>query len=222
MPHRFVRNAAAAAVLATALGAGSATVASPLLAQGGAPRTAPIAQITPYAGYMFFGDFLKGPIGTSISSANGPLYGAQLGVNLTRNVALIGNVARASGDLQVGVPFLGGLSVGQSSAWLYDGGIQLSAPLGARAALPITPFVQLGAGAISYDVNASVLETKATNFAANAGVGVDVGFGGGVALRLLAKDYVGRFDVKQATSLGGVNGDLSHNIGVSAGVKLEF
>jgi hypothetical protein len=220
MPHHFVRSAAATATLA-AIAAGSALLA-PLRAQGPAPRATPLVQITPYAGYMFFGDFLEGPVGTSLSSANGPLYGAQLGVNLTRNVALIGNVARASGDLQVGVPFLGGLSVGRSSAWLYDGGIQLSAPLGARASLPITPFLQLGAGAITYDVNASVLKTNATNFAANAGVGVDVGLGGGVALRVLAKDYVGRFDVKQATSVGGVDGTLSHNVGVSAGVKLEF
>lgn len=220
MPHRFVRSAAAATTLA-ALAAGSA-IAAPLHAQRLAPRAAPLVQVTPYAGYMFFGDFLKGPVGTSVSSANGPLYGAQLGVNLTKNVALIGNVARASGDLQVGVPFLGGLSVGRSSAWLYDGGIQLSAPLGARASLPITPFVQLGAGAISYDVNASLLQTKATNFAANAGVGFDVGLGSGVAFRVLAKDYIGKFDVKQATSLDGVDGNLSHNVGVSAGVKFEF
>lgn len=213
MPRLFVRTAAALAA-ATA-------VAAPLCAQGIPPR-APTVQVTPYAGYMFFGDFLKGPLGTSISSASGPLYGAQLAVNLTRNVALVGNVARASGDLRVGVPFLGGLPVGQSSAWLYDGGLQLSAPLGARSALPITPFLQLGAGAITYDVSASVLESRATNFAANAGVGLDVGLGSGFALRLLAKDYVGRFDMKQATSLSAVRGNLSHDVGVSAGVKFEF
>lgn len=223
MPRVFVRAAVATTALATAA---ALAAAAPLHAQRAsatdAARPAPVFQVSPYAGYMFFGDFVKGPIGTSISSANGPLYGAQLGVNLTRNVTLIGNVARASGDLQVGVPLLGGFSVGQSSAWLYDGGIQLSAPLGARSRLPITPFVQVGAGAISYEVGTALLETKATSFAANAGVGADVALGSGIALRVLAKDYVGKFDVEQATSLGAVEGNTSHNIGVSAGLKLEF
>ena len=223
MPRYLVRTAAA-----TAVAAATFLAAAPLHAQratdagsAGARRAAPFFQITPYAGYMFFGDFVKGPIGTSVSSANGPLYGAQLGVNITPNIALIGNVARASGDLQVGLPLVGGLPVGQSSAWLYDGGIQLSAPLGARSRLPITPFVQLGAGAIKYDVQSSLLQTSATNFAANAGVGADVGLGSGVSLRILAKDYIGKFDVQQATMLG-VEGSTSHNVGVSAGLTLAF
>lgn len=223
MPRNFVRAAVASTALATA----AALAAAPLHAQrapaaADAARPAPFFQVTPYAGYMFFGDFVKGPVGTSISSASGPLYGAQLGVNVTPNVTLIGNVARASGDLQIGVPLLGGFSVGQSSAWMYDAGVQLSAPLGARSRLPITPFLQLGAGAIRYDVGVVGLETNATSFAANAGVGADVGLGGGISLRVLAKDYIGKFDVEQATSFGGVEGNTSHNVGVSAGLKLEF
>jgi len=222
MPRYFVRTAAvaAAALLAAAplLHAQRATDAGSAAAR----RVAPFFQLTPYAGYMFFGDFVKGPLGTSVTSANGPLYGAQLGVNLTPNIAIIGNVARASGDLQVGLPLVGGFSVGQSSAWLYDGGVQLSAPLGARSRLPITPFLQLGAGAIKYDVSSSLLETSATNFAANAGIGADVGLGSGVSLRVLAKDYIGKFDVKQATTVGGVEGSTSHNVGLSAGLTLAF
>ena len=222
MSRIFVRTAVAATALATA----AALAARPAHAQRAtasdiARRPAPFFQLSPYAGYMFFGDFAKGPLGTSVSSASGPLYGAQLGVNLTPNVALIGNVARASGDLKVGVPLLGGLTVGQSSAWLYDGGVQLSAPLGARSRLPITPFVQLGAGAIRYEVGSSLLKTNATNFAANAGLGADIALGSGVSLRVLAKDYIGKFDVQQATSLD-VQGTTSHNIGVSGGLKVEF
>jgi hypothetical protein len=149
------------------------------------------------------------------------MYGAQLGVNLTPNVSLIGNVARASGDLKVGVPFLGGFSVGQSSAWMYDGGLQLSTSLGERSRLPITPFVQVGAGAIRYEVGSSLLKTNATNFAANAGLGADIGLGSGVSLRVLAKDYIGKFDVQQATSLD-VQSQTSHNIGLTGGLKVEF
>ena len=222
MPRTFVHTA----VAATALDIAAALAASPALAQrastaGVTSRPAPFFQLTPYAGYMFFGDFVKGPVGTSISSASGPMYGAQLGVNLTPNVSLIGNVARASGDLKVGIPFLGGVSVGQSSAWMYDAGIQIGTSLGERSRLPITPFVQLGAGAIRYEVGSSLLKTNATNFAANAGLGADIGLGSGVSLRILAKDYIGKFDVQQATSLD-VQGQTSHNIGLTGGLKVEF
>jgi hypothetical protein len=222
MPRIFVRTAVAATALATA----AALAATPALAQRAASSTvasgasAPLVQFTPYAGYMFFGDFVKGPVGTSISSASGPMYGAQLGVNLTPNVALIGNVARASGDLKVGIPFLGGVSVGQSSAWMYDAGIQLGTSL-ATSRLPVAPFVQLGAGAIRFTVGGSVLTTIATNFGANAGLGADIGLGSGISLRILAKDYIGKFDVQQATSLD-VQGTTSHNIGLSGGLKVEF
>jgi hypothetical protein len=170
---------------------------------------------------MKFGNFVDGPLGTSINGAGGPMFGAQLGVNLTKNVAIIGNVARASGDLQVGLPFLGGISIGHSSAWLYDGGLQLSAPLGTATALPITPFVQVGAGAMRYDVGASVVNTTATNVTYNAGVGADVALGKLVSVRLMAKDYVGKFDTQQATGIG-VGSSTQNNIAVSAGLKLNF
>ena len=219
MPARLVRLTVAAA--ATALGAAALLApARALEAQGVAPR-APIFELTPYAGYMKFGNLVDGPLGTSITSAGGPMYGAQLGINLTKNVAVIGNVARASGDLQVGLPFLGGVSIGHNAAWLYDGGLQLSAPLGAATALPITPFVQVGAGAMRYDVGATLVNTTATNFAWNAGVGADVALGKVVSVRLMAKDYIGKFDTQQATGFG-VNGTTSNNSALSAGLKLNF
>jgi len=185
-----------------------------------APR-APLYQITPYAGYMVFGDMLRGPVGTSLSSANGAVYGAQVGVNLTRNIAIVVNVARAGADMQVGIPFLGGLSVGSSTAWLYDGGLQLSLPASARSVLPVRPFVQVGAGAIQYEVKTGPVAAKATNFAGNAGVGADVSFTPNFGLRVMAKDYIGKFDVREATQLP-VEGRLSHNFAFSAGITLGF
>ncbi len=205
--------------LLTSSTAGLIFLAAPLAAQQ-APRQQ-FLSLTPYAGYMVFGDFLEGPVGATLSNANGMVYGAQLGVNLTRNIALVGNVARASADLEVGVPFLGGFSVGNSSAWLYDGGIQLSAPLGGLSVLPITPFVQVGAGAIRFDVENALLRTDATNFAFNAGVGADIGITPNLGLRLMAKDYMGKFDFEEASSLD-LGGKLAHNWALSAGVKLAF
>ena len=221
MSSRFVRHAAAAAV--AALGATALLApARAVEAQGVTPRAAgPLFEFTPYAGYMKFGNLVDGPLGTSITTAGGPMYGAQLGINVTKNVAVIGNVARASGDLQVGLPFIGGYSIGKSSAWLYDGGLQLSAPLGAATSLPITPFVQVGAGAMRYDVGASVVNTTATNFTYNAGLGADVAIGKALSLRVMAKDYVGKFDAQQATGFD-VGSKTTNNWALSAGLKLNF
>jgi Outer membrane protein beta-barrel domain len=206
--------------LLTGLTAGFVSLAAPLAAQQEEARS-PFIALSPYAGYMMFGDFLEGPLGASLSNANGPIYGAQLGVHFTDNIALVGNVARASADLEVGVPFLGGLSVGESSAWLYDAGLQLSAPLGGLSSLPITPFLQVGAGAIRHDIENGALKTNATNFAVNAGVGADIELGRAVGLRLMAKDYIGEFDFEEASQLN-VEGKRTHNWALSAGLKLGF
>ncbi len=201
-------------VLAGAV-AGLFTLATPAQAQ--AARPAGIS-VTPYAGYMIFGDFLDGPVGTTLANANGPVLGAQLGIALSPNIAFIGNVARAMADLQLGLPLIGGIDVGESSAWLYDAGIQLGAPLGTRN---LVPFIQVGAGAIQHSVNVGTLNTKATNFAFNAGVGADVAFSPNVGLRLMVKDYIGKFDFKEATTLN-IDGKVAHNFALSAGVKLAF
>jgi hypothetical protein len=208
MLRRFVL-AAAVATLA----------ASPLRAQE--LTRGPMAQVTPYAGVMLFGKMLEGPLGTSLTTAGGAIYGAQLGINVTPNIAVIGNVARSSADLKVGLPFVGGISIGTNTAWLYDGGLQLSLPVMERGLRPISPFLQAGAGAIHYTISNSYLSTTATSFAANAGVGADITLAPNVSLRLLAKDYIGKFDFEEATSVG-VEGKTAHNWALSAGVKLEF
>ena len=173
--------------------------------------------ITPYAGYMLFGDFVKGPLGTSISNAGGALLGAQLGIPLTPNVALIGNVARASGDINLGLPFLDGITVGSSSAWMFDGALQLSIPLADRA---FTPFIQLGAGAMRHEIDVG-LSTDATNFVGTIGAGADFGLAGPVGLRIMARDYIGRFDVREATTIG-YEPDIAHNFGLTAGLRIAF
>jgi hypothetical protein len=174
-------------------------------------------EITPYAGYMLFGDFVKGPLGTSISNAGGALLGAQVGIPLTPNVALIGNVARASGDINLGLPFLDGITVGSSSAWMFDGALQLSIPLSERA---FTPFIQLGAGAMRHEIDLG-LSTDATNFVGTIGAGADFGLAGPVGLRIMAKDYIGRFDVREATTIG-YEPDIAHNFGLTAGLRIAF
>lgn len=200
--------------------AGSVLAATPALAQRRASSTlnGKVLQVTPYAGYMRFGDFLDGPLGTSLSTANSAVYGGQLGLKLAPNVSLIGNLAYSKANLEVGVPFLGGLDVGESSLLVYDGGLQLDLP---TSSLPVTPFVQGGVGAIRYDIRQSFLETQATNLAYNVGGGVDFPLGRTVGVRLMAKDYIGKFDFQDATGFD-LDARTAHNWAFTAGLRLDF
>ncbi len=209
MHARLVRTAVPAALALLA-------AAAPLAAQA---RT--MVELTPYAGYMVFGDYLDGPLGTSVSNANGTIIGAQLALKLTPNIAVVGHLGRASADLELGVPILGGVDVGSSQVWLYDAGLQFSAPTFGSQGLGISPFLQIGAGGARHQLSGGPLETNATNFTFNAGLGADLQLSRNVGLRLMAKDYVGRFDVEEATSIG-TRSDLAHNLAFSAGLKLSF
>jgi hypothetical protein len=210
-------------VLATTISA-LVALAAPAHGQGvfgtGSAATPPAITVTPYAGYMMYGDLVKGPVGTRLTNANSAVYGAQLGISLTPNLAVFGNVAHANADLQVGAPLLGGLSVGKTGIWMYDGGLELHlTQLGTTGA--ITPFVQLGAGQMRYDFESGPLNTRTTNVAFNGGLGLDVRLARGVALRAMAKDYVGKFDAKAVEELG-LHGQTTNNWALSAGLSLGF
>ena len=178
-------------------------------------------ELTPYGGYMIFGNFIDGPLGTSLGSSAAPIYGAQLGLALMPGVKLVGNIAHASGDLKVGVPLLGGVTAGTTSALVMDGGLQLTLPTPAAAIY--SPFLQAGVGAMRWDVGlgSTSLTAKSTNLTGNVGAGIDLNFGPSMALRFMAKDYIGKFDVKQATSLD-VSGKTANNWAITAGLKLAF
>jgi len=189
-------------------------LAAPLEAQSARPGS---FGITPYAGYMKFGNLVNGPLGTSVRGAAGPVYGAEATVGLVRGLALVGNVAYASSDLEVGLPVVGGLSVGKSSALLYDAALRLSFPLGGAGG--ISPFVQAGAGAMRQEIEVAPVATRSTNFAYNVGAGVDVPLGPRLGLQLMGKDYIGKFDASEATAVN-ANTKTTHNWTLSAGVRL--
>lgn len=181
-----------------------------------------IARITPYVGYLTFGDYVQGPIGTRLTNQSAPVYGVQLGLDLTPNVALVGNVGYANSKVRVGVPIIGGVNVGDSNVLLYDAGLQLRLPaLSGLGGGGLTPFLEGGAGAIRYDVRTGPLTTNATNFAANFGGGVDLQLSRSLGLRAQVKDYVGKFDFREASSFN-VNSRVAHNVAFSLGVNLGF
>jgi hypothetical protein len=210
------------ALLAGLVALAASVSASAASAQSGPPVASGSAfDLTPYAGYMIFGNYLKGPLGTSISNAPGAIYGVQLGMKLMPNVSLVGNLGYTSSDIKAGIPFLGGYSIAHSSTLLYDGGIQLDLPISTASGLGLKPFAQAGVGAMRYNISESVLQTNSTNFAANLGVGADVALGQGLGLRLMAKDYIGKFNFQDATSLD-IQGQTAHNWALSAGLRFNF
>jgi hypothetical protein len=184
-----------------------------------APARATVFDVTPYAGYMRFGQHVDGPLGTSLRSANAPVVGAQMGLAFGPNVGVVGNIAYGSADLEVGVPILGGIDVGTSRHLIYDANVELRMPMQGRQT--VTPFVQAGAGAIQTHLENALVKASATNFAFNGGVGLDLSLGRGFGARAMVKDYVGRLDAKDRTGIS-VRGDVTHNVAGSLGVRLSF
>ncbi|HEX6574694.1 MAG TPA: outer membrane beta-barrel protein [Gemmatimonadaceae bacterium] len=185
-----------------------------------AESAVPAPSLSPYAGYMMFGDIVDGPLGTSLTSSSGSVFGLQGNLPLGSVLSVVGNVAYSQPDLRFGLPIIGGINFGKSEIWMYDAGLQLTAATSAGQR-SITPFVQVGAGGMSYDVKVAGISSKATNLAVNAGLGADVPIAQNIGLRLFAKDYIGKFDVKEAAGID-YDAKTTHNIALSAGLKLQF
>jgi opacity protein-like surface antigen len=187
---------------------------TPLAAQRSA---GPSFGITPYAGYMKFGNLVSGPFGTSVRNAGAAVYGAEATLGLTNAIALVGNVAYSQPGLEIGAPLIGGVSVGRSTVLLYDAALRLRVPV--AGGLPISPFVQGGAGAVRQSLDIGPASTHSTNFAYNVGAGADMALGPRFGLELMVKDYIGKFDARGATALN-VDTKTTHNFAVSAGVRV--
>jgi hypothetical protein len=202
------------------VGAGSLVALLAAVAPLGAQSTARTSlEISPYAGLMVFGNLVKGPLGTSLGTSSGAVYGAQLGVDLTPSVSVIGHIGRASGDLEVGLPIIGGIPIATTTAMIYDGAVKLSLPMTTRAGLAFAPFMQAGGGAMHLELARGSISTDATNLVLSAGAGADVALSPSVGLRFMAKDYVGKFDFKEASGFD-ISGERAHNWALSAGIKL--
>ena len=196
-------------------------IAAPLAAQTAGTPSLPLAEVSPYIGYFMASNIAEGPLGTSLTSGSGALYGAQVRIPLVPALAVIGNFGYSTGKLTFGVPILGGVSFGDAKTFLYDGGIQLSAPALARGTKALVPFVQAGVGGVRREIAAGGLTSTSTNLAWNAGFGADMQIVPGIGVRVLMKDYIGKFDIREATGLD-IDSRTMNDWALSVGVNLSF
>lgn len=201
-----------------------ATVAGPAAAQQSTFSTKPaIFTISPYVGYMNFGDYFETANNVEFSNENGALYGAQAQLDLGRYVSLVGNFGYTSSKFTFENYFGNGqdLNLNDVGVWLYDGDLQLRLPLPPQATSGVSPFVQAGVGAIRWSSdNNDITSKSSTNTAFNYGAGIDWQFGK-LGIRLMAKDYVTSLDW---TDFGNVElkDTKAHNWGLTAGFKIGF
>jgi hypothetical protein len=185
----------------------------------------PAVGLTPYAGYMVFGDNFSVGAGSGASFANDNAFvaGAELGFNVGRSFSIVGNVAYTKPTWDIG----GGttpVSSLDASMWLFDGALRLRFPLAEDSNIGprFVPFVQAGAGAIHYSLDDNPFGADGnTNFAFNAGVGADIRFARTFGIRLMAKDYVTSLSWSNASNVD-LESNTSNNFAFSLGLVLGY
>lgn len=205
----------------TATAAALTLVAGPAVAQGidGAVTTSRGSfAVTPFGGVLLSQRFLDGPLGTSLNVAGAGMYGIQLNVPLASSVSLIGSVGHASGDLEAGIPIIGGVSLGSTSTTVFDGGVELRFP--SRAARAV-PFVQFGGGATRREVTVAGVSATTTDFQVSGGIGADIPVSSNIALRIMAKDHYGKADFGGIGELSARTDDL-HAVALTGGIRIAF
>lgn len=180
-----------------------------------------VARLTPYVGYMTFGDYVDGPLGTSVTNEGAAVYGATLALDLAPQLSLVGNLGYTESDLRVRIPIVGGVNIASSKILLYDAGLQYRFGTPGALGTGAIPFVEGGVGAIRYDVSTGPLTTNTTNFAGNIGGGIDLQVNRTLGFRGAVKDYIGKFDFKEATSFN-LDSKVAHNVAFTVGMSIAF
>ena len=210
----------------------SAVIATPALAQqsvitGGQSTFS----ITPYAGYMFFGDLGDVSPTTDLTQDDALMFGAQGKVRMTSRWAVYGNAAYSKTNFEVEDEVTGGgvAASGDIGYFLGDVGLEYRLPFSFRGG-SVGPFVQGGIGAVRYSPDTDDLndENATTNVAFNAGVGIDFN-AGPVGLQLMLKDYVTSLDWREVSETidNQDDGDfdaskVANNLALTLGVRINF
>lgn len=211
-----------------------AAIAAPAAAQESVamPGKPSVFSITPYVGYMFFGDYFETRDGLEYTQDNNGIFGAEATIDLGRAVSLVGNFGYAKsrfefergGTAPIEVP-----ASNEVGTWFYDGALRLKLPM-TMGMSSFAPYVQGGVGAVRYTFDTDDFNDSesTTNVAYNVGVGALFKFAG-VGLRGEVKDYITSLDWKRPSDINDPQdfdridgGRVAHNWAVSLGLTIAF
>jgi hypothetical protein len=175
--------------------------------------------IVPYAGYLVAQSFFDGPLNTTLGITSSSVYGAQVSMALAPTASLVGTVGYGSGDLEAGIPIVGGISIGSSNTLLLDASVELRLESSQRKRF--VPVFQLGGGMIRREVSILGVTADATDFQVSGAVGADVPLASNISVRFLAKDHYGKADFGTVGPLEAKTNDL-HTVALTGGVRIAF
>ena len=213
------------------------TLAAALAAPAGAQESVVMAgkpsvfHVTPYIGYVFFGDYFETSNGAEFTNDNTGMFGIEAGLDLGRAVSIVGNF----GYMKTNFEFEqdnGGVGDIATSAeigiFAYDANLRFKLPI-TMGMTSIAPYLQAGIGQFRYtpssdndDFNA---DGSVSNMAYNVALGTTFKFAG-VGLRGEVKDYITSLDwnkVADANDFQDFESDrIAHNWAVSLGLTIGF
>jgi hypothetical protein len=138
---------------------------------------------------------------------------------LAPTASIVGTVGYGSGDLEAGIPIVGGVSIGSTNTLLLDASVELRLESSQRNRF--VPVFQLGGGMIRREVSILGVTADATDFQVSGAVGADLPLASNISLRLLAKDHYGKADFGTVGPLEAKTNDL-HTVALTGGVRISF
>lgn len=207
-----------------------AAAAAPASAQESVAGTkTSVFSITPYVGYVFFGDLFETANGLEYTQDNSGIFGAEATIDLGRSLSLVGNFGYSKTNFEFerggtgDTEFRASADVG---TFLYDGSLRFRLPI-TNGQSVFSPYVQAGVGAVrwSYDTDDFTAPGATTNVAYNVGVGTTWKFAG-IGLRGEVKDYITSLSWERPSDANDFEDvsekNIAHNWAVSLGLTFAF
>ena len=206
----------------------AAMLAAPLSAQQpGAPVTSGTGSfyISPYAGYIWYGDLFDFGNDVEFTNDDGFMWGAQAGYSFSPNFSLIGNFAYNKSNFELENPGGPTPMSGDLGVFMYDGNVQFRLPFVTGDGW-VAPLAQLGVGAIKYTTDTDDFESDGrTDVAFNFGIGGDFNIAPRAGLRILLKDYITSLAWSEADEIDfddDIEDNVAHNWVLSLGLNIGF
>ena len=215
MRSTYLTAALFGAVVLSAGEAAAQTRSSPIIVTRGE------FSVAPFGGYLVSQAFVEGPLNSSLGVVSSPVYGVQASLPLAPGASLVGALGYSSGDLEVGVPILGGIGIGSSSTWMFDASVELRLDSWQEQGKRFVPLAQLGGGAFRREVTVAGMSARTTDFVVSGGVGADFPITNNVAVRVMGKDHYGKADFGTIGPLSAKTNDF-HTLALTAGLRIAF